>query len=40
MADEMSLISSSCIMEKSRAHCSSPSASIRIAAFCDPLIER
>ncbi len=36
IADEMSLISSSCIMQNSRVHCSSPSASIRIAAFCAP----
>ena len=40
IAAEMSLISSSCIMPNSRAHWSSPSASIRIAAFCAPLRPR
>src|SRR6185437_11549851 len=40
MADEMSLISSSCIMANSRVQCSSPSAIIRMAAFCGPLMLR
>src|ERR1700722_6832453 len=40
MAAEMSLISSSCIMENRRVHCSSPSAIMKMAAFCGPANER
>src|SRR3984957_6836101 len=40
MAVEMSLISSSCIIANSRVHCSSPSAIMKMAAFCGPASAR